>query len=88
MTLDTYGHPFEDCLDEVGTAMDADRRAAQERRATLGTVPAVAPVLPEPISAGNDKEALSHVSAGQDPFSLLYPRRDSNPRYRLERAAC
>ena len=88
MTLDTYGHLFEDRLDEVGSAMDAGRRAAQERRATLRTVPGVAPVLPEPINAGNDEEAPSRVSAGQDLFSTGYPRPDSNRRYRLERAAC
>jgi integrase len=88
MTLDTYGHLFEDRLDEVGSAMDAARTAAQARRTRVSPLPRVAPVLPETESAGNEEEALSHVSAGQDPFSPLYPRRDSNPRYRLERAAC
>jgi len=88
MTLDTYGHLFEDRLDEVGSALDAARGVAQERRATLRTVSAVAPVLPEPSEAGNEEAALPSVSAGQDRFSPLYPRRDSNPRYRLERAAC
>jgi integrase len=86
MTLDTYGHLFEDRLDEVGNAMDAARTAAQHRRATLQAVPAVAPVLPRPISAGNDHEDLPSVSAGQDPFSTSYPQRDSNPCYRRERA--
>ncbi len=88
MTLDTYGHLFEDRLDEVGTAMDKARRAAQERRATEQPLPAVAPVLPEPIHGQNDEEAMPIVSAGQDPFSTEYPRPDSNRRYRLERAAC
>jgi integrase len=88
MTLDTYGHLLEDRLDEVGSAMDAARTAAQARRTRVSALPRVAPVLPETESAGNEEEALSRVSAGQDPFSPLYPRRDSNPRYRLERAAC
>ena len=92
MTLDTYGHLFEDRLDEVGDAMDRARAAARERRMKLRTVAqgesSVAPVLPEAASAGNEEAAPPSVSAGQDRFSDLYPRRDSNPRYRLERAAC
>ncbi len=88
MTLDTYGHLFEDRLDEVGDAMDRARKAAQQRRNGLGALPRVAPVLPDPDSAGNGEAAPPSVSAGQDRFSDLYPRRDSNPRYRLERAAC
>jgi integrase len=88
MTLDTYGHLFEDRLDEVATAMDAAREAAQQRRADLRALPRVAPALPERVSHRNDEEAPSHVSAGQDPNSTLYPRPDSNRRYRLERAAC
>jgi hypothetical protein len=68
--------------------MDRARSAAQQRRKGLGTLPRVAPVLPEPDSAGYDEAAPPSVSAGQDRFSDLYPRRDSNPRYRLERAAC
>ena len=88
MTLDTYGHLFEDRLDEVGDAMDRARKAAQQRSNSLGALPRVAPVLPQPDSAGNEEAALPSVSAGQDRFSDLYPRRDSNPRYRLERAAC
>ena len=88
MTLDTYGHLFEDRLDEVGDALDRARRAAQRRRTRVGALPRVAPVLPQPDSAGNEEATLPSVSAGQDRFSDLYPRRDSNPRYRLERAAC
>ena len=38
--------------------------------------------------AWNDETVLPSVSAGQDRFSDLYPRPDSNRRYRLERAAC
>ncbi len=88
MTLDTYGHLFEDRLNEVGDALDAARRAAQERRATRSALSAVAPVLPEPDSGEIAEGALPCVSAGQDPFSDLYPRPDSNRRYRRERAAC
>ncbi len=86
MTLDTYGHLFEDRLDEVGYAMDAARTAAQRRRATLQAVPAVAPVLPQPDSGRHSEEDPNSVSAGQDPFSTSYPQRDSNPCYRRERA--
>ena len=48
MTLDTYGHLVEDRLNEVGDAVDAARRAAQEPRAARGALSAVAPVSPEP----------------------------------------
>ncbi len=46
----------------------------------------VAPVLPEPDLGENDEGAPSCVSAGQDPLHDLYPRPDSNRRYRRERA--
>jgi integrase len=85
MTLDTYGHLFEDRLDEVGDAMDRAREAARRRRELL---PRVAPVLPEPDFGGIREAAHPSVSAGQDRFSEWYPRPDSNRRYRLERAAC
>ena len=88
MTLDTYGHLFEDRLDEVGDALDRARTAAQQRRNNGEVLPRVARALPDPKSAEKSEEGPFHVSAGQDPNSLLYPRRDSNPRYRLERAAC
>ena len=48
--------------------------------------PAVAPVLPQPDSAGNTEEAPQGVSAGQGPHSTSYPQRDSHPCYRRERA--
>ena len=51
MTLDTYGHLFDDRLDEVGEAMDRARAAAHRRRNTRAALPRVAPVLPEPESA-------------------------------------
>ena len=86
MTLDTYGHLFDDRLDEVGEALDAARTAAQQRRSTLRALPRVAPVLPKGVSAGNAEGAPPGVSAGQDPLSDSYPRPDSNRRYRLESA--
>ena len=94
MTLDTYGHLFDDRLDEVGEvgevgeATDRARAAAHRRRDTLRALPRVAPVLPEPDSGGNADEAPPSVSAGQGLLSDLYPRPDSNRRYRRERAAC
>ncbi len=88
MTLDTYGHLFGDRLDEVADALDTARAAAHQRRDALRALPRVAPALPEPDSTGNAEGAPHSVSAGQDPFSDLYPRPDSNRRYRLERAAC
>jgi hypothetical protein len=92
MTLDTYGHLFEDRLDEVGDAMDRGREAARIRRTELRAVAqgdsAVAPVLPQANPPQNEEAALPSVSAGQDRFPDVYPRPDSNRRYRLERAAC
>ena len=89
MTLDTCGHLFEDRLDEVGAAMDATRAAARERRARAFPAAPVSTLCPDDDLKGRNEEAdPPSVSAGQDRFSDLYPRRDSNPRYRLERAAC
>jgi hypothetical protein len=86
MTLDTYGHLFEDRLDEVGNAMDAARAAAVARRAALHLLPRVAPVLPQPDFRPSEQAAPNSVSAGQDRFSTSHPQRDSNPCYRRERA--
>jgi hypothetical protein len=47
MTLDTYGHLFTDRLDEVATAMNAARAAAQQRRNELRALPRVARAPPE-----------------------------------------
>jgi integrase len=88
MTLDTYGHLFEDRLDEVGDALDAARTEAHRRRNALRALPRVAPVLPEPDPGRNAEATPPSVSAGQGRFSVLYPRPDSNRRYRLERATC
>ncbi len=92
MTLDTYGHLFGDRLDEVGDALDAAREAARRRQTQSDLLPEplprVAPALPEADLAPNDEGAPISVSAGQSPFFDVYPRPDSNRRYRLERAAC
>jgi hypothetical protein len=82
MTLDTYGHLFDDRLDEVGEAMDRARTAAHRRRNTPAVLPRVAPVLPQPETSENAEEAPPSISAGQGPFSDLYHRPDSNRRYR------
>ena len=85
MTLDTYGHLFEDRLDEVGNAMDAARAAAQARRAALRVLPRVAPALPEPdfvLRRGNGPEQRLRWSG---PLFGLVPRPDANRRYRLAR---
>ena len=88
MTLDTYGHLFEDRLDEVGEAMDRAWDAARRRRTGEVLLPRVAPALPRPDFGPNEEAVPDSVSAGQDRFSDWYPRPDSNRRYRLERAAC
>jgi hypothetical protein len=88
MTLDTYGHLFDDRLDEVGDAMDRARDAARMLRQRANVLPRVAPALPRPDFDGDDETAPDSVSAGQDRFVDEYPRPDSNRRYRLERAAC
>jgi len=88
MTLDTYGHLFDDRLDEVGDAMDSARTAAQQRRSGSDAWPRVAPGWPQPESDPDEEAALTSDSACQDRLSKWYPRPDSNRRYRLERAAC
>jgi len=81
---------FEDLLDEVAAAMDDARSAERAKRADANSadtaLSAVANLLPTSAEVPYGEEALSSVSAGQDPFSQTYPRRDSNPRYRLESA--
>jgi integrase len=99
MTLDTYGHLFDDRLDEVATAMEAARDSEQAKRAAppqprdleQSAHPAAAPVaisLPWSTSLPHEEDLLISVSAGQEVFFATYPRPDSNRRYRLERAAC
>ncbi len=45
-------------------------------------------MLPESDLDENPEGAPASVSADQGPSSDLYPRPDSNRRYRRERAAC
>ncbi len=52
MTLDTYGHLFEDRLDEVGDAMDRAREAARQRREL------VAQCCPSSISMETEKRPI------------------------------
>ena len=79
MTLDTYGHLFDDRLDEVSDAMDRARNAARGRRTSASTVaraePAVAPVLPHRNSADLQPWSPPSVSAGQSPFRHCTPDR-------------
>ena len=75
MTLDTYGHLFEDRLDEVGSALDAARTAAQHAAPAPRALPRVAPALPSRIGGGTKKRPRPSVSAGQDPFSTGTPDR-------------
>jgi hypothetical protein len=80
MTLDTYGHLFEDRLDEVAAAMDAARAAERAKRPSPARSvaqdgSAVAQVLPEGQEPRNDEEALTRVSAGQGLFRRGTPDR-------------
>ena len=50
--------------------------------------PRLLPHVAEPDPERIEEAAPLSVSAGQDRFSDVYPRPDSNRRYRLERAAC
>ncbi|VXC13328.1 Site-specific integrase (modular protein) [Aeromicrobium sp. 9AM] len=61
MTLDTYGHLFENRLDEVADAMDLARTTERAQ-------PAVARVLPERLLALDEEDPLTSVSAGQGVF--------------------
>ena len=78
MTLDTYGHLFENRLDEVAEAMDAARNL-ESRRGPLTSgfegpaFPAVARVLPESHLGRNQRVPLTGISAGQGHFSLGSP---------------
>ena len=66
MTLDTYGHLFENRLDEVADAMDLARTS--ERQGTDSDLPAerpVARVLPDGQPDEPWSRLLEHVAAGQ-----------------------
>jgi len=74
MTLDTYGHLFENRLDEVADAMDLARTS--ERQSTAHAVPAeppVAKVLPIEQPGLRVSELLEHIGAGQESFFLGTP---------------
>ena len=67
MTLDTYGHLFENRLDEVAEAMDLARTS--ERQRTAPSVPAelpVARVLPDGQPGEQLSRLLELISAGQE----------------------
>jgi len=69
MTLDTYGHLFENRLDEVADAMDLARTKERPEAVEIySPFPAVARVLPEHPSAPNSEDPLTRVSAGQGAF--------------------
>ena len=98
MTLDTYGHLFEDRLDEVASAMDAARAAEREKAAASARE--VAEDLMTQILASHPRP-MAEIGLGftesQRPSERRfrrseglcgwYPRPDSNRRYRRERAA-
>ncbi len=74
MTLDTYGHLFENRLDEVADAMHAARDA--ERQAAFAVVPAdppVARVLPEAGQGEEVSNQVAGISAGQEIFVSSTP---------------
>ena len=86
MTLDTYGHLFEDRLDEVASAMDAARAAEREKAAASAREVAedlMTQILasnPRPMAEiGSDsqshKDPPSGVSAGQRVFVVGTPDR-------------
>jgi integrase len=91
MTLDTYGHLFDDRLDEVSSALDRARRTVElpVRRATgrgfetvaarppqpPATRPAVAQTLPNGVSGALSTRGPKHKRAGQADFSISAPGR-------------
>ena len=69
MTLDTYGHLFEDRLDEVAAAMDAARTAERAKRdeadSAANALSAVANLLPIASEPREGEDPLARVSAGE-----------------------
>ena len=70
MTLDTYGHLFENRLDEVADALDRARILAQERSATQGAgaevaLPGVAQTLPKEGVSDLTAHRVARKAAGQ-----------------------
>jgi hypothetical protein len=87
-TLDTYATSSRTGSTRSGTPWAELARPHRPAGGPPFRCPVLTPVLPESISRRNAEEAPPSVSAGRGPFSDLYPRPDSNRRYRLERAAC
>ena len=73
MTLDTYGHLFEDRLDEVGDALDRARTAARERRQSLDALPVLPECCPTPISSEIPKGPLPAFPLVMAPFRTCTP---------------
>ena len=74
MTLDTYGHLFENRLDEVADAMDLARTNSRQAPAVaIHALPAVAPVLPEHDLPLNEEGLLTSITAGQGGFLSRTP---------------
>ncbi len=74
MTLDTYGHLFENRLDEVADAMDLARtNSRQAASVAIHALPAVAPVLPEHDLPLNEEDLLTSITAGQEVFLSRTP---------------
>jgi hypothetical protein len=83
MTLDTYGHLFEDRLDEVSAAMEAARDS--ERQQTInsaheGPIASITEIpasfsRPNGVESPNDENPLIRISAGREAFSMSTPDR-------------
>ncbi len=71
MTLDTYGHLFEDRLDEVAAAMDAARAGPSNAETTCKRCP----VLPEPDLSRNDEAAPDSFPLFRSALRLRTPDR-------------
>jgi hypothetical protein len=102
VTLETYGHLFDDRLDEVSCALRRARQPVEvpERRPVqriVATVAArspqspatqapVAHTLPKGDAGNTSAHRAERRSAGQASNSIGRPRKDSNLRSRLRRA--
>ena len=87
MTIDTYGHLFENRLDEVADALDAARITVRSRALSGGPEtppagagaqppsPAVAPVLPKERLVDLDTHRSQRKTAGQTAFESGTPGR-------------
>jgi len=77
MTLDTYGHLFEDRLDEVATAMDAARTAERAKRdeaeSAANSLSAVANLLPTASEPQDGEGPLTAFPQVRRPSTLVPP---------------